>query len=132
MPACTSAPRVYRARDSQSTPLYRLVELFYEDVKGCWEECFERMYGRWRGFLTYPRGREPHSGQGRVRLGFAFTSALPHPPPATVGLMGSLWGSEGAPRSCWPSKTVLASLVSSTSLVTEDSCRDPRKAIHYP
>lgn len=43
--------RAYRPRDPQSTPLCRLVETFYEEVKGCWEERFERLYGRWRGFL---------------------------------------------------------------------------------
>jgi hypothetical protein len=31
--------------------LYRLVESFYDEVKGCWEDRFERLYGRWRGFL---------------------------------------------------------------------------------
>jgi len=45
------AARAYRPRDSRSTPLYRLVETFYEEVKGCWEERFERLYGGWRGFL---------------------------------------------------------------------------------
>lgn len=31
--------------------LYRLVERYYEEVKGVWEECFEGRYGAWRGFL---------------------------------------------------------------------------------
>jgi hypothetical protein len=32
-------------------PLYRLVERYYEQVKGLWEKRFERRYGYWRGFL---------------------------------------------------------------------------------
>jgi hypothetical protein len=45
------AAKAYRPRDPRSTPLYRLVETYYEDVKGQWEERFERFYGRWRGVL---------------------------------------------------------------------------------
>ncbi len=45
------AAKGYRPRNPRLTPLYRLVETFYEEVKGCWEERFERLYGRWRGFL---------------------------------------------------------------------------------
>ena len=38
-----------RSRDPQSTSLYRLVEAFYDEVKGCWEDRFERLYGHRRG-----------------------------------------------------------------------------------
>jgi hypothetical protein len=42
---------VYRPRDPRATPLYRLVEAHYDEVKGQWEERFERRYGFWRGLL---------------------------------------------------------------------------------
>lgn len=32
-------------------PLYRLVEACYEEVKGLWEERYERRYGYWRGLV---------------------------------------------------------------------------------
>ncbi len=41
----------YRARKPQETPLYRLVEALYEEVKGVWEERFEQRYGYWRAFV---------------------------------------------------------------------------------
>ena len=44
------APR-YRARHPRTTPLYRLVETLYDEVKGLWEERFERRYGFWRGIV---------------------------------------------------------------------------------
>ena len=44
-------PAVYRPRRPKSSPLYRLVERCYDDVKGTWEERFETVYGRWRGFV---------------------------------------------------------------------------------
>jgi ribosomal protein S27E len=49
--------------------LYRLVSSFYEEVKGCWEECFERIYGRWRGFLD--RVVEAYVDCGNYACGFA-------------------------------------------------------------
>jgi hypothetical protein len=36
----------YRPRDS---PLFRLVDAFYDEVKGRWEEDFEPRNGFWRG-----------------------------------------------------------------------------------
>ncbi len=47
---CGSA-QVYRPRDPRATPLYRLFESFYEQVKGLWDDQFEKQYGRWRGFV---------------------------------------------------------------------------------
>ena len=44
-------PAVYRPRRPQSSPLYRLVQDSYENVKGTWEERFETQYCRWRGFV---------------------------------------------------------------------------------
>ncbi len=38
-------------RQACETPLYRLFERYYEDVKALWEERFERTYGFWRGFV---------------------------------------------------------------------------------
>jgi hypothetical protein len=46
-----SALGVYRPRRPQITPLYRLVDAHYEEVKGQWEERFESRYGYWRGFV---------------------------------------------------------------------------------
>ncbi len=42
---------MYRARNPRATPLYRLVDRCYDEVKGQWEERFERRYGFWRGFV---------------------------------------------------------------------------------
>jgi len=41
----------YRRRNPRATPLYRLVESLYDEVKGLWEERFERRHGFWRGFV---------------------------------------------------------------------------------
>ena len=43
-------PGLYRPRNARATPLYQLLESYYEDVKALWEERFERKYGYWRGF----------------------------------------------------------------------------------
>lgn len=48
---CSACPAPYRPRDARGTPLYRLVEAHYEQVKGLWEERFESAYGFWRGFV---------------------------------------------------------------------------------
>lgn len=42
---------VYRGRRPAETPLYALIESLYENVKGAWEDLFERSYGFWRGIL---------------------------------------------------------------------------------
>jgi hypothetical protein len=44
-------PAIYRPRQARKTPLYQLVEKYYEDVKAQWEDRFEKRYGRWRGFV---------------------------------------------------------------------------------
>ena len=41
----------YRARNPRATPLYRLFEAHYDEVRGQWEERFERRCGFWRGFV---------------------------------------------------------------------------------
>ncbi len=46
-----SCPAAYRARSPRATPLYRLFEHHFEEVRGKWEECFERRFGFWRGFV---------------------------------------------------------------------------------
>ena len=45
------AAGLYRPRNPERTPLYRLVEANYETVKGLWEDRFEKTYGFWRGFV---------------------------------------------------------------------------------
>ncbi len=42
---------VYRPRRPRASPLYRLVEAHYDEVKGQWGARFERRYGFWRGFV---------------------------------------------------------------------------------
>jgi len=42
-----ACPRVYRARQPLSSPLFQLVVAVYEKVKGTWEERFEGRYGFW-------------------------------------------------------------------------------------
>ena len=39
----------YRARSPRATPLYRLFDTRFDEVKAQWEERFERRYGFWRG-----------------------------------------------------------------------------------
>ncbi len=46
----TSCPAAYRARN-RATPLYRLFEEHFEEVRGQWEERFERRFGFWRGIV---------------------------------------------------------------------------------
>jgi hypothetical protein len=41
----------YRARNPRATPLYRLFEAHFDEVRGQWEERFERRCGFWRGFV---------------------------------------------------------------------------------
>lgn len=41
----------YRARNPRATPLYRLVEVHFDEVKGQWAERFERRCGFWRRFI---------------------------------------------------------------------------------
>jgi len=43
----------YRARKPQETPLYCLVEVLYDQVKGVWEE----RYGFWRAFVDDVAGQ---------------------------------------------------------------------------
>jgi hypothetical protein len=60
---------VYRPRNPRSTPLYRLVETHYDEVKGQWEERFEGRYGYWRGFVDGVVQR--YLDCGVFRAGFA-------------------------------------------------------------
>ena len=41
-PACITQ---YRARNPRATPLYRLFETQFEEVRGQWEDRFERRFG---------------------------------------------------------------------------------------
>ena len=42
---------LYRPRRPRESPLYALVDECYDEVKGSWEERFERRYGFWRGTI---------------------------------------------------------------------------------
>ena len=44
-------PPLYRPRQARTTPLYQLLESYYEEVKTIWEDRFEKNYGYWRGFI---------------------------------------------------------------------------------
>ncbi len=44
-------PSLYRPRNARASPLYQLLEAYYEDVKAVWEERFEKKFGFWRGFV---------------------------------------------------------------------------------
>ncbi len=41
----------YRARSPRATPLVRLFDARFDEVRGQWEERFERKCGFWRGFV---------------------------------------------------------------------------------
>ena len=43
-------PRLYRPRNARASPLYQLLETYYEEVKAIWEQRFEKKYGFWRGW----------------------------------------------------------------------------------
>jgi len=47
----SGCPAVYRARLPRATPLYRLFDTYFDEVRGQWEERFEQRYGFWRGFV---------------------------------------------------------------------------------
>jgi hypothetical protein len=47
-PACAAQ---YRARNPSATPLYRLFDAHYDEVRGQWEERYERRYSFWRSFV---------------------------------------------------------------------------------
>ena len=42
---------LYQPRQPQATPLYRLVQAHYADVRDAWEERYEATYGFWRAFV---------------------------------------------------------------------------------
>ena len=69
-PDCT----LYRPRRPQATPLYRLVEAHYGDVRDAWEERYEGHYGFWRSFTDKAVGAYLdcgilENGFARVRCG---------------------------------------------------------------
>ena len=71
LPISNAVP-LYRPRNPRKTPLYQLMETHYEDVKALWEERFEKIYGRWRGFIDQAVWRyldcgRPESGFARLR-----------------------------------------------------------------
>lgn len=65
---------IYRPRRPETTPLYRLVQARYADVREVWEERFERTYGFWRGVTDTAVGAYLdcgllENGFARVRCG---------------------------------------------------------------
>ena len=46
-----NCPAAYRKRNPRATPLYRLVDAHFDEVRGRWEERYERRCGFWRGFV---------------------------------------------------------------------------------
>jgi len=40
-----------RARNPRATPLYRLFDGYFDEVRGQWEERYERRHGFWRSFV---------------------------------------------------------------------------------
>jgi len=44
-------PSRYHPRDPSASPLFRLIDTYYQKVKCAWEERFEHRYGYWRGFV---------------------------------------------------------------------------------
>ena len=62
---------LYRPRNARASPLYQLLELYYEDVKAAWEERFENKYGYWRGFVDTVVAR--YLDCGTVEAGYAIT-----------------------------------------------------------
>ena len=44
-------PPLYRPRNARASPLYQLLETYYEDFKAIWEDRFQKKFGFWRGFV---------------------------------------------------------------------------------
>ncbi len=59
----------YRARNPRAPPLYRLFETHFDEVRGQWEERFERRCGFWRGFVDEQVRR--YLDRGLFENGFA-------------------------------------------------------------
>ena len=59
----------YRVRNPRATPLYRLVESHFDEVKGQWEERFKGRYGFWPGLVDEQVRR--HLDCGLFEHGFA-------------------------------------------------------------
>jgi len=62
-------PALYRPRNARQSPLYQLLQAYYDDVKAVWEERFEKKYGFWRGFVDTVVAR--FLDCGTVEAGFA-------------------------------------------------------------
>jgi Putative transposase/Transposase zinc-binding domain len=62
-------PAVYRPRNARHSPLYQMLETYYDDVKAVWEERFETKYGFWRGFVDQVVAR--YLDCGVAEAGFA-------------------------------------------------------------
>jgi len=64
----SAEPRgLYRPRNPRATPLYRIFDSLFDEVRGQWEERFERRYGFWWGFVADLRAKEPeHRIEGGV------------------------------------------------------------------
>ena len=65
---------LHRPRSSQATPLYRLVEAPYADIRDDWEERYEGHHGFWRSFTDKVVGGYLDcgildNGSARVRCG---------------------------------------------------------------
>ena len=62
-------PCLYRPRYARATPLYQLLESYYEQVKALWEDRFEKKFGFWRGFVDQVVAR--YLDCGVAEAGFA-------------------------------------------------------------
>jgi len=72
VPTSQGYPPLYRPRNPRATPLFRLVEAHYENVKALWEDRFEKTHRRWRGFTDTAVARyldcaSPECGFARLR-----------------------------------------------------------------
>jgi len=76
----TGCPAACRARSPRATPLYRLFDAHFEEVKGQWEDRFERRCGFWRGFVDEQVGR--YLECGLFENGTVVTDCIP---PSTFG-----------------------------------------------
>ena len=62
-------PALYHPRNVRATPLYQLLESYYEQVKALWEDRFEKKFGFWRGFVDQVVAR--YLDCGVAEAGFA-------------------------------------------------------------
>jgi hypothetical protein len=73
-----AAPRCYRPRQPRASPLFRLFEARFDELKLSWEQRFAPRYGPWRGFLDTAVARYLACGDPREGFARLFCDSCKH------------------------------------------------------